>query len=60
MDQVIAIARQLRSRSLAKNLAGSVKEILGTVRSIGVTVDGKSPAILTEMINKGEIEIPAK
>lgn len=29
MDDVIAIARQMRPRSMAKNLAGTCKEILG-------------------------------
>lgn len=29
MDDIIAIARQMRSRSMAKTLAGTCKEILG-------------------------------
>merc|ERR1740123_1925341 len=38
LDQVIDIARQMRERSMAKKLAGTVKEILGTCNSIGCTV----------------------
>jgi large subunit ribosomal protein L12e len=30
LDQIITIARTMRARSMAKTLAGTVKEILGT------------------------------
>lgn len=43
LDQIIEIARIMRSRSCAKNLAGTVKEILGTCVSVGCTVEGSSP-----------------
>merc|ERR1712096_342615 len=54
----IEIARTMRSRSMANTLAGTVKEILGTCRSVGCTVDDEEPADITEQINDGEVTIP--
>ena len=48
----------MRSKSLAKNLAGVAKEILGTCQSIGCTVDGQPPHDVIDGINSGEVEIP--
>ncbi len=58
LDQVIDIARQMRERSMAKKLAGTVKEILGTCNSIGCTVNGESPRDIQAGIDDGEVEIP--
>merc|ERR1719446_484482 len=58
LDQIIEIARQMRERSMAKKLAGTVKEILGTCNSIGCTVNGESPRDLQQMTDDGEVEIP--
>jgi len=58
LDQIIEIARQMRERSMAKKLAGTVKEILGTCNSIGCTVNGETPRDLQQMIDDGEVEIP--
>ncbi|KAL7717136.1 60S ribosomal protein L12 [Entamoeba marina] len=58
MDDVYEIARTMRPRSLAKTFAGTVKEILGTCRSVGCQVDNKSPAEVTKEINNGDIEVP--
>ena len=58
MDQIIAIARQMRPRSMAKKLEGTVKEILGTSQSVGCTVDGQHPHDIIEKIKSGDIEIP--
>ncbi|CAA6666437.1 unnamed protein product [Spirodela intermedia] len=43
LDDVIEIARVMRPRSMAKDLRGTVKEILGTCVSVGCSVDGKDP-----------------
>nr|GMC73621.1 60S ribosomal protein L12 [Ipomoea batatas]GMC75270.1 60S ribosomal protein L12 [Ipomoea batatas] len=43
------------ARSMAKDLTGSVKEILGTCVSVGCTVDGKD---LQQEIADGGVEIP--
>jgi large subunit ribosomal protein L12e len=58
LDQVIDIAKEMRERSCARNLAGTVKEILGTCNSIGCTVNGESPRDVQQHITDGEIEIP--
>ena len=33
----------MRARSVSKNLAGVIKEILGTAQSVGCTVDAQDP-----------------
>ena len=60
LDQVIDIARLMRSRSMARELSGTVKEILGTCYSVGCSVNGMHPKELTEQINAGEVEIPSE
>ncbi|KAF2897667.1 hypothetical protein ILUMI_08508 [Ignelater luminosus] len=57
-DDVIAIARQMRPRSMAKQLSGTVKEILGTAQSVGCTIDGKLPHDVIDEINDGSVEVP--
>ena len=49
LDEVYDIARTMRSKSLAKSLAGGAKEILGTAQSVGCTVDGKPPHAIIEV-----------
>lgn len=58
MDEVIAIARQMRPRSMAKTLAGTCKEVLGTAQSVGCTIDGKNPHDVIDEINDGSMEVP--
>ncbi|KAJ1835547.1 60S ribosomal protein L12 [Coemansia sp. RSA 2706] len=62
LDDVISIARAMREadRSMARELKGSVKEILGTCMSVGCTVDGESPKDIQSQIAAGEIEVPEK
>lgn len=57
-DDVIAIARQMRPRSMAKNLSGTVKEVLGTAQSVGCTIDGKLPHDVIDEVNDGTVEVP--
>lgn len=57
-DEVINIARIMRPRSQAKTLAGTIKEILGTARSIGCTIDGQGPEELQAAVDSGEVEVP--
>merc|ERR1711976_221529 len=59
-DEIINIARQMKERSMARELAGTVKEILGTARSIGCTVDGCSPEDITDEVNDGTREVPSE
>ncbi|KAG4385355.1 hypothetical protein GLYMA_12G075500v4 [Glycine max] len=58
LDDVIEIARVMRPRSMAKDLSGSIKEILGTCVSVGCTVDGKDPKDLQQEITDGDVEVP--
>lgn len=46
----------MRFKSLAKDLAGTVREILGTAFSVGCQVDGRSPKDVSKDILNGEIE----
>ncbi|XP_076317924.1 ribosomal protein L12 [Tachypleus tridentatus] len=57
-DEIIEIARTMRSRSMARYLVGTVKEILGTAQSVGCTVDGSNPHDIIDKINEGELEVP--
>ena len=56
LDDIIDIARQMRTRSLAKELKGTVLEILGTAFSVGCQVDGRSPKDVSDDVKAGEIE----
>jgi len=58
LDEIVNIARVMRPRSLAKTLAGTVKEILGTAQSVGCTIDGQPPHDIIYQINSGDIEVP--
>jgi ribosomal protein L11 len=58
LDAVINIARILRSKSMAKKLTGTVKEVLGSAFSIGCSVNGQSPVDIQKEIDAGTITIP--
>lgn len=56
LDEIIEIARIMRFKSMARELKGTVKEILGTAFSVGCQVDGRSPKDISDDIESGEIE----
>lgn len=56
LDDIIEIARTMRHRSFAKELRGTVLEILGTAFSVGCQVDGRSPKDVSDDVKAGEIE----
>src|SRR6478609_4221565 len=56
LDEIIEIARTMRYKSFAKELKGTVKEVLGTCYSVGCQVDGKPPKVITEAIDNGDID----
>ena len=58
LDQVIEIAKVMRGRSMARKMAGTVREILGTCFSIGCTVNDEHPSEVIRQIKEGELEIP--
>lgn len=60
LDTIIAIARQMRHRSMSKRLEGTVKEILGTCQSVGCTVDAQHPHDIIQKIRDGDIKVPAE
>ncbi|XP_055372853.1 60S ribosomal protein L12 [Condylostylus longicornis] len=59
-DDILQVARTMRPRSMARELSGTVKEVLGTAQSVGCTIDGQHPHDVIESINNGEIEVPAE
>ncbi|KAI9095520.1 60S ribosomal protein L12.1/L12A [Phlyctochytrium arcticum] len=60
LDQIIDVARKMRFKSYAKDLKGTVREILGTAFSVGCTVDGQSPQDISEKVASGEIDVPSE
>lgn len=50
---IVDIARQMREKSMARDLKGTVKEILGTTQSIGASVDGMPAHDVIEQIDSG-------
>ncbi|KAJ5224248.1 60S ribosomal protein L12 [Penicillium citrinum] len=57
-DDIVEIARTMRTRSMAKSLQGTVLEILGTAFSVGCQVDGRSPKDVSDDVKAGEIDVP--
>jgi len=57
-SDVINIAKTMKDRSMAKELSGTVKEILGTAQSVGCTIDGKNPHDVIDGINDGSVTVP--
>jgi large subunit ribosomal protein L12e len=43
----------MRAKSMAKEMKGTVREILGTCFSVGCTVDGMSPQEVSEKVASG-------
>lgn len=60
MDQILDITRKVRARSLAKDLKGTILEVLGTCSSMGCSVEGKPAKIISASIKSGETDVPLK
>lgn len=60
MDQILDIARKSRAKSLARELKGTVLEVLGTCSSMGAHIEGHSARDMIAKIRSGEVEVPAK
>ena len=58
MEEIIKIARQMRARSMARKLDGTVREVLGTALSVGCLIDGQSPRDIIAKLRSGEITVP--
>ncbi|ELW69932.1 60S ribosomal protein L12, partial [Tupaia chinensis] len=56
VDEIVSIALQMRYRSLARELSGTIKEILGTTQSVVCNVDACHPHDIIDDINSGAVE----
>ena len=52
MEQVKKIAEMKFGSTLSNNIEGTMKEVIGTCVSVGVTIDGKDPREIKNLINK--------
>lgn len=55
-DQVMKIARMKADKLTGKNMKMKVKEIVGTCRSAGVTIDGKKASQVHSEIDTGDYD----
>jgi len=53
LEKIIEIALFKKKELNAKSLKAAVKTILGSARSIGLTVEGKDPKIVIKEIEQG-------
>jgi large subunit ribosomal protein L12e len=59
LEDLYQIARVLRPKSLAATFEGTIKEILGTAKSIvGITVNEQDPIEVIRSIELGELTVP--
>ncbi|KAI5945838.1 60S ribosomal protein L12 [Manis javanica] len=56
---MVSIAQEMQHQSLARELSGTIKEILGTAQSVGCNVDGRHPRDIIDDMNSGAVECPA-
>lgn len=56
MEQVIKVANMKSDSLLGKDIKHKAKEIIGTCRSMGVTVEGKKPKDIIAAIDNGEFD----
>ena len=52
-ERIVEIAIEKKPDLLAKTLKAAVKTILGSARSLGITVDGKDPKQVTREVDEG-------
>lgn len=57
LTTLFKIANEVRPRSGARLMRGTLKEVLGTARSLGCFIDGKTPKEVTEAVNGGRAAI---
>jgi large subunit ribosomal protein L12e len=44
---------------MARELSGTIREVLGTAQSVGCTVDGRAPHDIIDDIASGAVECPS-
>lgn len=52
-EKIVEIALEKKEDLLAKSLKAAVKTILGSARSIGITVDGKDAKVVSMEVDRG-------
>lgn len=57
LEQVKKVAKVIEEKSMARNFAGTVKQVLGTCLSLGCTVDKQGPRQIIAKIKNGEIKV---
>lgn len=57
LEQIKKVAKVIDEKSMAKNFAGTVKQVLGTCLSLGCTVDKQNPRQIIAKINNGEVKV---
>lgn len=55
-DKVLKITKAKYNQLNARSLKTAIREVMGTCRSLGVNVDGKSPADALKAFNSGEYD----
>ena len=53
IEQIVKVAKVKKKSVLSKDLKSTVKEVIGTARTLGLTIEGLSPKEATEAINSG-------
>ena len=56
MEQIIDVAIKKKPQLTAKTLKAAVKSILGTAKSIGITVEKKDPKIVVKEVEEGKYD----
>jgi len=56
IDQAIKVAKMKFDNLLGKDLKHKTKEIVGTCRSMGVTIEGKKSSEIQKAIDEGEFD----
>lgn len=56
-SEIIKIAKDAQSKSMAATLKGVVLEVLGTAVSVGCTIDGEAPSAIQQKVVEGKIKV---
>lgn len=57
LDQIVGIARMKREDITAIEFKDTVRTVLGTAQSCGLTVDGQEPKDIADKIKSGEVSV---
>jgi len=56
LDKVIEISKQKMEDLMSKDLKAAIKEVLGTMLSMGITCEGKNPKEIIKEIDEGKYD----